>query len=860
MPYVVNGIGTWYWGKSNVFARRDQCQHCGRLTDLRSYDTTKYFVVLFLPIIPLGRKRIIDECPHCKRHRVASAKQWRRQKAEAMAAAQSALRAEPNSDAAVRSAIGACVAFQSPEELDNIAALLGPSARNSAENQSLLGSAYGFFDRYADAERAYRAALAIQPATDISEALAVAVLHQKRPDEAWQLLQHVLKKQDGKAAGLLLLVAEGYQEWGMHQEALTVLDAAVAAFPDMAGHKDYKRVRRSSEKHRATGRKITSAHLASAATPAARPRSGKWPKLAFPAFLLIVVAGYVMYANAQGRSREAYLVNGLDHPYKVTVAGATYTIPPGRPRAIHLSEGKIDVRVAEGGPPIPPQTCEITTPLLTRPIRRETFVINPDLTAVLVWEEAAYAAEASAADAKDVGHAVRVGLLLYSFTGLDYAFQEFPDSVRMSEHAGTVTKSRVYQFQESDFRTLLGIIASEAGEDAATDYIEHLAQYEPNNDLYLSVLMSIKKPAELLPILRPRLGARPVNVPVHRMYQECCRKAEPDHDLVAEYTEYVDAEPDNADLIYLRGRLETDPIKAGEYFRRASECNTPSAYAYYARGFDRLADAQYAEALELARKALALVPESTLFKATERQALAGCGRFDELLELHQRDPVPFLSAQPTEYELYLLLRSGRDSEASELIRGVVSEAKQAGNPEQANYIRNYLEAITAYVRGDADTYTARAEQSGDRELLFGALVMAGRMDEAAIAAADLEHGQAYLYLLLYALAADGTAHGGGAINAERAERLLQLGTDALRAGSDDEQLLADWLTGSAAPHVDRALRFVQYPEQKRVAMVALAARFPEDRDKYLAMARRLNVDRRFPYLVISRLAGDEENE
>ena len=57
MPSTVNGIGTWYYGKDNLVTRNDRCEFCGNYGELKSYDTTLYFVVVFIPLIPLGRKR-----------------------------------------------------------------------------------------------------------------------------------------------------------------------------------------------------------------------------------------------------------------------------------------------------------------------------------------------------------------------------------------------------------------------------------------------------------------------------------------------------------------------------------------------------------------------------------------------------------------------------------------------------------------------------------------------------------------------------------------------------------------------------------------------------------------------------------
>ena len=62
MPATVNGIGTHYYGKRNRSSRTGVCRACGNKAALESYYTRLWVVVLFIPVIPLGRKRIIDQC------------------------------------------------------------------------------------------------------------------------------------------------------------------------------------------------------------------------------------------------------------------------------------------------------------------------------------------------------------------------------------------------------------------------------------------------------------------------------------------------------------------------------------------------------------------------------------------------------------------------------------------------------------------------------------------------------------------------------------------------------------------------------------------------------------------------------
>ena len=63
MPMTINHIGTSYYGKSRIHRRKGTCAFCQRVGELQSYDTTLFFVVLFIPLIPLTRKHVLEECP-----------------------------------------------------------------------------------------------------------------------------------------------------------------------------------------------------------------------------------------------------------------------------------------------------------------------------------------------------------------------------------------------------------------------------------------------------------------------------------------------------------------------------------------------------------------------------------------------------------------------------------------------------------------------------------------------------------------------------------------------------------------------------------------------------------------------------
>ena len=65
MPQTVNGVGTHYYGRKDASNRIGTCGHCHAHGQLNSYTTRLWFVIVFIPIIPLKRVRVLDECLRC---------------------------------------------------------------------------------------------------------------------------------------------------------------------------------------------------------------------------------------------------------------------------------------------------------------------------------------------------------------------------------------------------------------------------------------------------------------------------------------------------------------------------------------------------------------------------------------------------------------------------------------------------------------------------------------------------------------------------------------------------------------------------------------------------------------------------
>ena len=101
MPSTVNGIGTRYAGKKNLERFTGRCEFCRNVAELQNYETMLSVCILFIPIIPLGRKQILNDCQRCRRHRVTSLAKWREIKSNSIESSLAALAQQPNDPDAV---------------------------------------------------------------------------------------------------------------------------------------------------------------------------------------------------------------------------------------------------------------------------------------------------------------------------------------------------------------------------------------------------------------------------------------------------------------------------------------------------------------------------------------------------------------------------------------------------------------------------------------------------------------------------------------------------------------------------------------------------------------------------------------
>ena len=250
MPTTVNGIGTHYYGKKNRSVRTAACRSCGRVAKLESYDTRLWFVVIFIPIIPLGRKRVIDSCPICSRHFVANADAYEQARQLQVSAAQDQFRREPSPPAALQ-VHATLLGFHESEQAAKFRQTVRERFPADAELLAGLAAQLEQAGSYQEAGELYEAAHRLQP--ELPEA-RVAVAMRKMAvgelDEARRLLDFL----EVPAPASITRSARStrspihYQNQGRHEEALQLAAHLIREIPEAGQQHKFRAFVARSEK------------------------------------------------------------------------------------------------------------------------------------------------------------------------------------------------------------------------------------------------------------------------------------------------------------------------------------------------------------------------------------------------------------------------------------------------------------------------------------------------------------------------------------------------------------------------------------------------------------------------------------
>ena len=848
MPYTVNGIGTTYFGTSNRQTQDGVCGSCNRRGKLINYETWHCICVFFVPLIPLGKKQILDYCPSCTQHRVLPFHEWVKIRDRAIDETATQLSASPDNPDAAIEMHATLAAFQKQDEATQFATLIEGKFPDVAKVQFYLAAWYERTGKTAVANRLFLRAYELDPNDiNIRRAALLTYVEEGNLDQAKSMIQPFVPGTDHFDAGIFYALATGFQKQGRHPEAVQTLRMLLDAAPGLKSDKTFRKALAISEK--ATGVE----ELTIPRDPFYRTSAFLWLS-----GTTAIVAAIGLWNSYIASNRSVTVVNGLKAPITVMVDGKNTVQVAGGGRAdVTLAEGTHAAEVTVPPNQFPKVVFDMSTGWWERFFRSPIFVVDPTRSAAVLWEEATYVAAAPGAAGPEPRRELRLGETFTSHKHVDYRFAEFPDSIKLDNKNSEVVKTRLVVRQ--DDVTDLVRLGFGLGKTPVSllPFLEVHLQQAPERDDLVGIYMALSKQAARIPqcrdFLSKRLTDRPVRVGWHRYYQTISGDGLPPAEarklheqLKLDYDKMIEASPQDASLLYLRGRLEGHGTQSATYFERALAIDPQHPYALYATSRNHMLQGEFASALDFLTKAVAAKPNEPTFEHSLALTQFAAGEQKDL-EKSARDDLaksPF-DQSALETLLKTLVATNRSAEADQEFAQFRNRIQQVA-PGRAHSLLESLKLTLASIKGDfaqLERDAANSVDPGARALVFAAKLETKQLADLPAELRSAETGYWYLCRELVAKKL-GDA---GQVTNSRNQALAMLDE-----ASDNDWAAADILRKAKTATWEEIADLSCDPSHKAVVLVMLAHERADLRPQLLDLADKLNFDLEFPHYLLQR--------
>lgn len=612
MPYTLNGIGTRYYGRRNVSQANGTCEQCHRWSTLSSYDTRECFCLLFIPVIPLRRFRIQNDCASCRRHYRMPLATFQERLDAKVNPLRTAVRRAPRQPEAHLELVRTLIGFGVLVDAEQAAAEAVAQVPGDVQLNRIAADLAAARGDFAAATPFYQRAAASAP-QDAAVRLALGgnLLDRKLFDEAARELEAArqLAPADPVVLSLLAKCHESLSRWS---EALDLLERLRSGNPAAAADEDLlARIRKckqalryplSADELKAGRRWWPWRAKARGGAPAGAVKIGWRPALLLVGGVAVVlVGGAGAVAYWQQNHVPVWFDNGLATPVSVSVDGDAFTLPPGPPVKRRLAPGAHAVVVSTERGELERHQAEVARQPLWLALESPDFYVY-DVAEAHIYRQ------------QTVGYSSNESLRTNSesyigferfrhYSGVDYLFEPPPSSISVSASALVTMKTSLTVADDVDYNKLANLRFAEGKKDEAEKALHKALSLAPchvNAHRNLITVMRLGAHAdEAVASARQWIAQCPdAGIEGHRAYQDTVLEGGGRARLVAEYTELRAQRPNDAASHYLLGRVMDDPEQSLPEQREAIRLDPRLTWAYMAVAYNLMALERYPEAAE----------------------------------------------------------------------------------------------------------------------------------------------------------------------------------------------------------------------------------------------------------------------
>ncbi len=851
MPTTVNGVGTFYYGKKDPATRPGTCQHCGTVGNLESYTTRLWFVIIFIPIIPLKRVRILDSCPCCSRHWVANPEQYEMSRQLAVSGALEKHRAQPTVETAMVTH-AQYLSFHMHKEAD---AFREGALMQFPDNADLLAGFASHLDqtgRWQEGTPLYEQSLVLKPeAPEVRHSLAWRRTNEGKLDEAYELLDYLRQPGSGQSFNLepLNLLAQAYQKQGNHEKALELCAVFLREAPAIGEQRVFRKLVAKSEK---------ALSLQSSLLPTREfsvrglfdSKSGThapWVRWAvFGSIATVLFAIGMLGLNEYNRThRTLYVLNEFAQPVQVSVDGGP-AVPVNLRTKISISEGQHQLAIS--GPVTKQIAVDLRSPYFSRWLSSPIWVVDVENMSSLFENKIRYSAVPQPSESRWLEEEVNF------VPHVDYPFEEPPATLKVEGQNTVVTKVHVGVMPLQPTSIVLGRLM-QPDQSAALTFAEGHLDRNPHDSSLLSVYAHrVKGEANELRVaefLKSKLWRQPISVAWHRTYQSLKSVGAKHAELLNEYDAQLGQDPNNAALLYLRGRISPTRAEQVKFFRQSFEkSDAQQGWPAMGLAIDAANRGEWAEAKAWCDKAVPTLRADQTFRTFWHTVQMANGDTTELEGMYRQALAETDLAENMAAIFRLTDALAAKGKPDEVRREYLTWWNRVGGGRPSPHGRTQFELMIDYVCGDTDAFLKKQPTLEPTELAiyqFQFLVATGQPEVAAKLPdlTELMDDWTEPLALSVSFVLKGNQADADTWRAKACEELRSDGdSDAVRA--------AALLERDTAPTDAELDEIVMRSTDTPILLAALAQRFPDRQAELNQRAAKLNVSRQPPYLLVKQ--------
>ncbi|MCF7818461.1 MAG: hypothetical protein K9M54_11330 [Kiritimatiellales bacterium] len=176
-------FGLDYYGKNSIASRYGICDSCRKLTALNSYTTGQFFHFRQFPLIPLGKKHIVDECPHCGHRVITSNRSYQKHRTNDLAAMMEGFTSESDNPDTALNGLHTLMVYNEESWFMDVMNSYGRRFYSHMQLQLVIAQGLCRFGHYEEAETYCRKAIVLGAGPRAEELLALCQSLREKGDK-----------------------------------------------------------------------------------------------------------------------------------------------------------------------------------------------------------------------------------------------------------------------------------------------------------------------------------------------------------------------------------------------------------------------------------------------------------------------------------------------------------------------------------------------------------------------------------------------------------------------------------------------------------------------------------------------------